>query len=83
MAKAPQIMGWPARMSEEIAAAYLSVGTSTFRARVAEGKYPQCIRDGRRIFWARCELDELIARQFGFASTRQTDTRDQSWDDLK
>lgn len=67
---------WPARLSEELAAAYLGVSASTLRAGVASGRYPRPLRDGKRILWARRQLDAYVDAQFGLGAPANT------WDGL-
>lgn len=51
---------WPARMTAPIAAAYMGVSQSTFLVRFgAEG-----VKEGGNTFWARAQLDRIIANQF-------------------
>lgn len=80
MTRKVSIRTWPGRLSEDLAAAYLSISPSTFRIRVANGDYPQPVRDGARKFWARSQLDGLIAAQFGL---HQIAVEDASWADLR
>jgi predicted DNA-binding transcriptional regulator AlpA len=56
---------YPGVMGEDLAATYLGVSRSTFRSRVRAGAYPQPCRDGRRVLWARRQLDSFIAARFG------------------
>jgi len=52
---------WPTRMKAQTAAAYMDVSISTFLARFrAIG-----IKEGGNTFWARSQLDEYVAAQFG------------------
>lgn len=74
---------WPARMSEKLAAAYLDISPSAFRDRVRSHNYPQPRRDGGRVYWARMQLDQFVASQFGLAQHPENDTGDESWADLK
>ena len=68
---------WPARMGEDMAAAYLGVGLTTFRDRVKGKEYPQPVREGGRVLWARVQLDRFVESQFGIA----TASEENSWDD--
>ncbi len=51
---------WPARMTAPVAAAYMGVSQNTFTARYAA--YSR--REGANVFWAKAQLDRLIAQQF-------------------
>lgn len=62
---------WPARMGEDMAATYLGVSPSTLRAGVAAGRYPKPIRDGKRILFARVQLDRWVHAQFGIPSDQE------------
>lgn len=59
---------WPARLSEDQAAAYLVVSKTTFRAGYGSGRYPAPLREGRRLFWSRRQLDRFVDAQFGLAA---------------
>ncbi len=59
---------WPRRLSAELAAAYLGISVSSFRQGVATGRYPQPIRDGRRVLWDRKRLDEIVDLQSGLGN---------------
>ncbi|WP_230769498.1 hypothetical protein [Sphingomonas sp. Leaf4] len=55
---------WPARMKAPVAAAYMGVSQTTFLERFgAVG-----VKDGGNTFWARAQLDRIIANQFGLSS---------------
>ncbi len=62
---------WPARMGEELAAAYLGVSASTLRAGSAAGRYPRPVRDGKRILYARAQLDRFVLAQFGIPTENE------------
>jgi predicted DNA-binding transcriptional regulator AlpA len=81
MASQRKLPSWPARLSEDLAAAYLSTSKSTFRAKVANGEYPKSAREGGRIYWSRNQLDEHIARQFGHM--QMSPMEDPTWADLR
>lgn len=71
---------WPARMTADVASAYMGVSKTTFLTRFGElGR-----REGANVFWARIQLDRLIARQF---SINQPQARaragDESWEELR
>lgn len=76
-----ELPNWPARLSEEAAAEYLSISKTSFRKRVADGQYPQPIRDGNRKYWSREQLDDFVAEQFRLK--RASSRGDESWADLK
>lgn len=75
---------WPARMGEDLAALYMGVSETTFRERVASGRYPQPVRDGGRILWARRQLDRYVAAQFNLPvdDAGAEGASGNSWDDL-
>lgn len=51
---------WPPRMTAPVAAAYMDVSPNTFTARYRDvGR-----QEGGKIFWARVQLDRIIAEQF-------------------
>lgn len=73
---------WPARMTADIAAVYMSVSENTFRTRFGE----LGVREGSNVFWARAQLDRLIAKQFSIKQPRaqaRSEDGDSSWDDLR
>jgi len=72
---------WPARMGEDLAALYMGVSASTFRDRVKGKAYPQPVREGGRLLWARRQLDHYIDAQFNLAQPGEAE--DTSWDDFK
>ncbi len=56
-----QIMpDWPARMTAELASAYMGISKSSFIARYQ----PIGVKEGANMLWARAQLDALIAKQF-------------------
>lgn len=63
-------------MGEDMAALYLGVSQTTLRAGSASGRYPKPIRDGKRVLYARRQLDSYVDAQFGLGAPRG------SWDDL-
>jgi predicted DNA-binding transcriptional regulator AlpA len=81
MAGSWKLQAWPARLSEELAAAYLSVGRSTFRLRVSAGTYPQPVREGGRVYWSKVQLDRFISGQFGYNQSLVME--DNTWVDLR
>ncbi len=71
---------WPARLSEDMAAAYLGVSKTTFRERWKGRQYPQPVRDGSRVLWSRLQLDRFVEAQFGLSDN---DNGDDTWADLR
>ena len=56
-----QMPDWPGRMTAPIAAAYMGVSHTTFLERFrAVG-----VKEGGSVLWARVQLDQFIADQFG------------------
>ncbi|WP_298091592.1 hypothetical protein [uncultured Sphingomonas sp.] len=71
---------WPARMTADIAAVYMSVSKSTFLTRFGEVG----VREGSNVFWARAQLDRIIAKQFSIKQPRaQARDEDSTWDDFR
>ena len=73
---------WPARMTADIAAVYMSVSKSTFLTRFGDIG----VKEGSNVFWARAQLDRLIAKQFSIKQPRaqeRSEDSDTSWDDLR
>jgi predicted DNA-binding transcriptional regulator AlpA len=56
---------WPRLMSVDIAAAYVSVSASTFRAGVESGTWPKPYRLGKLTRWDRAALDKAVDRLAG------------------
>jgi predicted DNA-binding transcriptional regulator AlpA len=83
MDKQLQVQAWPARMCATLAAAYLDISLSAFRDRVRTRTYPQPVRDGGKVYWARMQLDHFIASQFGLSQHSTDKIGDESWADLK
>ena len=73
--RALKMPDWPARMSEELAALYLGVSPSTLRAGSAHGRYPRPIKDGKRVLYARVQLDRFVCAQFGIAADNEQEGR--------
>lgn len=72
---------WPARMTADVACAYMGISKSTFLTRYgARG-----VKEGSNVLWARVQLDALIAKQFSIPQPRTgaRQDRDESWDDFK
>lgn len=66
LAKLP---GWPARMTAPVAAAYMGVSQSTFLTRFgAIG-----VKEGANTFWAKIQLDLIVADQFGLRGMAELD----------
>lgn len=72
---------WPARLGEDMAAAYLGVSKTTFRDRWQRRTYPQPIREGKRLLWSRTQLDRFVEQQFGIDG--DNDNGDETWGDLR
>lgn len=72
---------WPARMGEDMAALYLGIGETVFRARVKAKTYPQPVADGGRMLWSRRQLDRFVDAQFGIATANSEE--DPTWADFK
>lgn len=77
---AAALPNWPARLSEDLSAAFLDVGKTTFREGWQGGRYPKPIREGRRLFWSRVQLERFVETQFGLTSDNDDDP---SWGDLR
>ncbi len=69
---------WPARMSEGMAALYLGVSSTTLRAGSMTGRYPRPVRDGKRVLYARCQLDRFVRAQFGLPAS-ENDKEGSGW----
>ncbi|WP_112383586.1 hypothetical protein [Sphingomonas carotinifaciens] len=71
---------WPARMTADIAAVYMSVSKSTFLTRFGD----LGVREGSNVFWARPQLDRIIAKQFSIKQPHaQARDEDNTWDDFR
>jgi hypothetical protein len=66
---------WPARMGEDMAALYLGVSETTLRAGVAAGRYPRPLKDGKRLLWAKAQLDRFVHAQFGLPTNGEQEGR--------
>ncbi|WP_294393403.1 hypothetical protein [uncultured Sphingomonas sp.] len=75
-----QLPNWPARLSEDLSAAYLGVSKTTFREGWQDGRYPKPAKEGRRVLWSRVQLDRFVEAQFGIVSDNDEDG---SWGDLR
>lgn len=71
---------WPARMDENMAALYLGVSATRFRERVRNKSYPQPVREGARLLWAKRQLDLYVDAQFGIVNEERGDP---TWVDYK
>jgi hypothetical protein len=69
-------------MGEDLAALYLGVSATTFRERVRGGGYPQPVREGGRLLWARLQLDRYVEAQFNLQPATG-EAGDRTWDDLR
>jgi predicted DNA-binding transcriptional regulator AlpA len=70
-------------MGEDMAALYVGVSLTTFRERVKEHRYPKPVREGKRLFWSRRQLDLYVDAQFGLEQRPSNTSGDASWDDLQ
>lgn len=70
---------WPARMTSDVASLYMGVSESTFLTRYR----PSGVKEGANVFWARAQLDRLIANQFSLPQPTGAEERDDSWDDVR
>ncbi len=69
--KPGELPDWPARMGAILAAAYVDLSESQFRAEVGRGIWPEARypggaggrRGGTRPYWYRVELDAALAEQ--------------------
>jgi hypothetical protein len=73
---------WPTRMGEDLASLYMGVSATTFRERVKEKLYPQPVREGGRLLWARRQLDRYVDAQFKLPQL-PGESGDDTWDDLR
>lgn len=62
-----------------MAALYLGVSMTAFRERVKAKTYPQPVPEGRRLLWAKRQLDLYVDAQFGI----QSEQGDPTWADFK
>ncbi|WP_242095452.1 hypothetical protein [Sphingomonas sp. CROZ-RG-20F-R02-07] len=80
LAHLERLPDWPARMTAEIAAAYMGISKTTFLTRYTESG----VREGSNVLWARIQLDAMIAKQFSIAQpAKAAANEDDSWDDLR
>lgn len=56
---------WPGRMTAPVAAAYMGISHTTFLDRFRGTG----VKEGGNVFWARVQLDRMIAEQFGLEAT--------------
>ncbi len=73
---------WPGRLSEAMAADYLSCSLTKFRDRVKAGIYPPPIRDGGNVYWARRRLDHFIDAQHGLPQPSAEGEGLAGWEDF-
>lgn len=80
LARLERLPDWPARMTAEIAAAYMGVSKTTFLTRFgATG-----VKEGTNTLWAKVQLDGMIAKQFSIKQPRAgAQDRDTSWDNFR
>lgn len=81
MSEAASLPNWPARLGEDLAAAYLGVSKTNFRGKWQSRQYPQPVRDGNRLLWSRVQLDRFVEAQFGLSSANEEG--DDTWADLR
>ncbi|QAY77892.1 AlpA family transcriptional regulator [Sphingosinicella sp. BN140058] len=66
-----------------MAALYLGVSQTAFREKVKARRYPQPVREGGRLLWARRQLEAFVDAQFNLAQpSSDNDSGDKTWDDL-
>lgn len=75
MERAAALPYWPARLSEDMAAAYLSISKTTFRERWQGGVYPRPVREGGRLFWSLRQLQRFVDAQFGLPADNDEEGR--------
>lgn len=80
LAHLERLPAWPARMTADVAAVYMGVSKTTFLTRFgATG-----VKEGNNTFWAKVQLDGMIAKQFSIKQPRAgAQDRDTSWDDFR
>ena len=83
VAKLDLLPDWPARMTADVAALYMGVSRTTFLTRFgARG-----VKEGANVFWAKAQLDRIVADQFGLAQRSSAPAPqpagDSSWDDVR
>lgn len=75
-----QLPDWPARMTAPVAAAYMGVSQTKF----LEQYRRMGVKDGGNVFWARAQLDRIIAKQFALPQLPgRSGEEDDSWGDLR
>ena len=80
LARLERLPDWPARMTAEIAAAYMGVSKTTFLTRFGA----MGVKEGTNVLWAKVQLDSMIAKQFSIKQPRAgAQDRDTSWDDFR
>jgi len=80
LARLEKLPDWPARMTAEIAAAYMGISKTTFLARYGASG----VKEGTNTLWAKIQLDAMIAKQFSIKQPRAgAQDRDTSWDDFR
>ena len=65
-------------MTADVASIYMGVSKTTFLTRFGK----QGVREGANVFWARMQLDRIIAKQFAITQPPLLASGDDSWDDL-
>lgn len=73
---------WPIRLSEDFAAQFVGVSKTTFRQKWQNGSYPRPLREGKRLFWHRTQLERFVDGQFGLGQPSASAAEgDDTWDD--
>lgn len=72
---------WPRRLSAELAAAYLGISKTTLLTGVGSRRYPEPMRDGKRVLWDRETLDEWVDAASG-RDGRQKESAPRGWSTL-
>lgn len=71
---------WPARMTADVACAYMCVSKTTFLTRFGG----MGVKEGGNVFWSRAQLDRHVAKQFALKQPRSPlGDEDTSWDDFR
>ncbi len=70
-----QYPDWPARMTADVAAAYMGVSKTKFLLGAGNGSYPAALHDGGNAHWHRVTLDRWLAIQRG-----ESEDDESEWD---
>jgi hypothetical protein len=80
LARLAHMPDWPARMTADVAAAYMGISKSTFLTRYGDVG----VREGSNVLWARRQLDAVIAKQFALPHLAgQAAPEINTWGDLR